>query len=82
MLTRNQLERLRAASVPPGSNRVGLAISLAGVSQATVGEAVGKPQPYVSDVVRGRYRTITLLNALKFARYFGCGVEDLFPDHA
>ena len=41
MLTRNQLKRLRAASVPPGSNRVGLAISLAGVSQATVGEAVG-----------------------------------------
>lgn len=80
MLTQHQLECLRAASVPPGSNRVGLAISLAGVSQATVGRAVGKPQPYVSDVVRGRYRTITLLNAQKFARYFGCGVEDLFPD--
>ena len=79
MLTQNQLERLRAASVPPGSNRVGLAISLAGVSQATVGEAVGKPQPYVSDVVRGRYRTITLANAWRFARYFGCGLEDLFP---
>ena len=79
MLTQNQLERFRAASVPRGSNRVGLAISLAGVSQATVGEAVGKPQPYVSDVVRGRYRTITAVNAQKFARYFGCGVEDLFP---
>ena len=79
MLTQNQLERLRAASVPPGSNRVGLAISLAGVSQAMVGEAVGKSQPYVSDVVRARFRTITLLNAQKFARYFGCGVEDLFP---
>ena len=79
MLTRTQLERLRTASVPPGSNRVALAISLAGVSQATVGRAVGKSQAYVSDVVRCRFRTITLLNAQRFARYFGCGVEDLFP---
>ena len=79
VLTKNQLVRLRAASVPPGSNRVGLAISLAGVSQGTVGRAVGMPQPYVSDAVRGRYRTITLLNAQRIARYFGCGVEDLFP---
>lgn len=79
VLTNRRLEPLRAASVPPGSNRVGLAISLAGVSQATVGRAVGKPQPYVSDVVRGRYRTITLLNARRLARYFGCGIEDLFP---
>ena len=80
MLTKKQLVRLRAASVPPGSNRVGLAISLAGVSQGTVGREIGMPQAYVSDIVRGRYRTITVVNALRFARYFGCRVEDLFAD--
>ena len=80
MLTEKQLVRLRAAPATPGSNRLGLAMSLMRVSQATVGRAVGMPQPYISDVVRGRYRTITLVNALRFARYFGCGVEDLFPD--
>ena len=82
MLTKKQLARLRAAAVPPGRNRVGLAISLAGVSQGTVAQEVGMPQPYVSDVVRGRYRTITVANARKFARYFGCLMEDLFPADA
>ena len=80
MLTKKQLVRLRAATVPPGSNRVGLAISLAGVSQTAVGRAVGMRQAYVSDIVRGRYRTITVVNAVKFARYFGCTVEDLFAE--
>ena len=80
MLTKKQLVRLRAASVPPGSNRVGLAISLSGVSQGTLGREVGMNQAYVSDIVRGRYRTITVVNARRFARYFGCSVEDLFPD--
>ena len=37
-------------------------------------------QAYVSDVVHCRYRTITVVNARRFARYFGCSVEDLFPD--
>ena len=34
---------------------------------------------HVSDVARRRYRTITVENARKFARYFGCSIEDLFP---
>lgn len=80
MLTEKQLVSLRAAAVTRGSNRLGLAMSLMGVSQATVAGAVGVPQPYVSDVARARYRTITLSNARRFARYFGCGVDDLFPD--
>ena len=79
VLTNKQLVRLLAASLSPGSNRVGLALSLAGVSQATVGRAVGMSQPYVSDVVRGRYRTITIVNARRLARYFGCGIEAPFP---
>ena len=82
MLTEKQLVRLRAAAAAPGSNRLGLAMSLTGVSQKTVARDVGMSQPYVSDVVRGRYRTITVVNARKFARYFGCLLEDLFPADA
>ena len=82
MLTRKQLARLRASAVTPGSNRLGLAMSLMGVSQGTVAGAIGVPQPYVSDVVRGRYRTITVANARRFARYCGCRIEDLFPADA
>ena len=75
MLTEQQLAILR---VEPG-NRVAKAISLAGVRQMVVAEALGLSQPYVSDVVRQRYRTITVDNARKFADYFGCYIEDLFP---
>ena len=44
------------------------AISPAGVAQLIVAKALGLPQPYVSDVARARYRTITVENARKFAR--------------
>ena len=76
MLTKQQLAVLRAE---PGTNRVAKAIALAGVTQVAVGEALGLPQPYVSDVARQRYRTITVENARKFAVFFGCSIEDLFP---
>jgi DNA-binding XRE family transcriptional regulator len=76
MLTRRQLAILRGT---PGTNRVAAAISLAGVSQMTVAAAIGVSQAYVSDVARGRYATITVASAGKFARYFGCSIEDLFP---
>ena len=76
MLTKQQLAILR---VEPGVNRVAKAISLAGVTQVTVAEALGLPQPYVSDVARQRYRTITVENGRKFANYFGCCIDDLFP---
>ena len=76
MLTEQQLAILRSE---PGTNRVAKAISLAGVTQVTLADAVSLPQPYVSDVARQRYRTITVENARKFADYFGCSIEDLFP---
>ena len=76
MLTKQQLAVLRSE---PGSNRVAKAMALTGVTQVTVAEALGLTQPYVSDVARGRYRTITVENARKFASYFGCCIEDLFP---
>ena len=77
MLTKQQLAILRSA---PSTNRVAKAISVAGVTQVTVADAVGLPQPYVSDVARQRrYRTITVENARKFADYFGCSIADLFP---
>lgn len=76
MLTAEQLATLREE---PGTNRVAKAIALAGVTQGTVASALGFPQPYISDVARRRYQTITVGNARKFAHYFGCSIEDLFP---
>ena len=70
---------LRSASRPTKGNRLGLAIRLGGVSQGRVAAATGISQPCISDVARGRYATITLKNARKFAAYFRCSVDDLFP---
>ena len=55
------------------------AMALAGVRQTTLAAAVGLSQAYVSDVVRRRYRTITVENARRFAQYFGCRIKDVFP---
>ena len=76
MFTEQQLVVLRSE---PGSNRVAKAMALSDVTQVIVAKALGLTQPYVSDVARGRYRTITVENARKFASYFGCRIEDLFP---
>ena len=76
MLTERQLVVLRASEP---TNRVATAISLLGVTQGAVAAAIGVTQAYVSDVARQRYSTITLANARKFARYFGCSIDDLFP---
>ena len=76
MLNEQQLAILRSA---PSTNRVVKAISVAGVTQVTVADAVGLPQPYVSDIARQGYWTITVENTQKFADYFGCSLADLSP---
>lgn len=81
-LTSSQLRKLRAAPVGPSGNRVGVAMDLLEMNQAQLAVAVACSQPYVSDVFRGRYPTLTVENAHKFADFFGCAIEDLFPARA
>jgi len=76
-LTARKLRELRES--PTEGNRVARAIELAEVTQLDVKDGTGLPQPYISDVARNRYQTITVDNAHKFAEYFGCQIEDLFP---
>ncbi len=78
-LTENQVEALRRLPADDRPNKLRLAMALADVTQGQLVEATGLAQPYVSDVVRGRFRTITVDNARKFAEFFGCQIEDLFP---
>lgn len=79
LLTTRHLKELRDAPAVSGANRVARAIELAQVTQLEIAAATGLPQPYISDVARNRYQTITVENAHKFADYFGCSIEDLFP---
>jgi transcriptional regulator with XRE-family HTH domain len=76
-LTDTQLLQLRKARAT--GNRVARAAELAGVTLADIATAANLPYTYVSDVSRNRYQTVTVSNAHKFADYFGCAIEDLFP---
>lgn len=78
-LTPKQLRELRESPVGKSGNRVQCAIDLAEETQTSVAKAVDLPYTYVSDTARGRYQTITVDNARKFADFFGCAIEDLFP---
>lgn len=78
-LNKQQLRRLRRGKVGPSRNRVSVAIELSGETMTAIANAVGLTLPYVCDVARGRWETITVDNARKFADHFGCAIEDLFP---
>lgn len=78
-LTTEQLEELRCSSTQATGNRLAKAMELSQLKQADLAAAIGVTQPYISDVVRGRHSTITVENAHKFAAFFGCAIEDLFP---
>ena len=75
MLTPQQLEILRSE---PGPNLVARAMALTGITQTTLALKIRLSQAYISDVVRQRYRRISVASARKFARHFGCSSEDLF----
>ncbi len=77
-LSGKRLRELKETAVGD-RNRVARAIELADVTQMDVAATTGLPQSYISDVARNRYQTITVDNARKFADYFGCQIEDLFP---
>jgi plasmid maintenance system antidote protein VapI len=77
MLSSHHISTLRKE--PITGNRMGKAIELAGVTQRTVARALDVPESYVSDLVRQRYKAITVPNAHKIAGFFKCYIEDIFP---
>ena len=78
MLTAEQIELLRAEP-PIGANRLPRALEMAGVTQVQIATAIGHTQPYVSSVINGKYSALPIETARKFAEFFGCSMEDLFP---
>ena len=78
-LTRKQLDALRETKPGPSGNRLANAIEILDIPMARVADGTGLRYTYVSDVTQGRWQTITVENAHKFAVFFGCHIEDLFP---
>lgn len=77
-LTTKQLAALRREPAENG-NRIAAAVALAGITQTRLAADVGETPSSVNDLIRGRYLTPTLAKARKFADYFSCSIEDLFP---
>lgn len=77
MLTPKQIEVLRESPLAP--NRVKVAMRLAGLTQVEVAAKLGITQSHVSEIANGNYSSLPLDTARKFATFFGCLIEDLFP---
>ena len=78
-LTTKQLAQLRRTPVGASGNRLQAAMDLAEIKQVPLAERTGLTQPYVSAVAAGKFDTVTVANAAKFAEFFGCYIEDIFP---
>lgn len=78
-LSATKLRELRNRPIGPSRNRLSDAIELSKETSTAVAKATGLSLQYLSDVTRGRWDTITVENAHKFAEHFGCAIEDLFP---
>lgn len=80
MLESGQVEQLRTTPVTDEiPNRLGVAIRLSGRTQKQIADELGMTEPHLSDIKRGKFRSVSLETAHKLAAYFGCAIEDLFP---
>jgi transcriptional regulator with XRE-family HTH domain len=60
-------------------NRLAQAFHLDGRSQMECANATGFTPQYISNVKNGRFQNLTLDNAHRFASFFDCPIEVLFP---
>lgn len=82
MLEITMIRRLRKAPVPQAGNRVAIAIELTGKTQGEVATDLEMPQSQLSDIARGRFPDPKLSTLRKLRNYFGCDIDDLFPERA
>jgi hypothetical protein len=80
MLTISQIQKLRRSPLV-GRNKLGLAMKLANAVQVEVAVGAGSEQSRISKIKRGVYGRggLPVHEARQIARFFGCGIDDLFP---
>ena len=61
----------------PISNRIRELRESRGVTQSELGAAIGFTRQTIAAIEQGQYSP-SLEAAFRLARYFGCGVEDMF----
>lgn len=78
-LTPTQLKRLRNLPAEPAGNRIRAARQLLELTQQELAEKLKLTQSALSDMERGRFGRTTIDTGHRFAEFFGCAIEDLFP---
>jgi len=78
-MTPKQLRALRAAPLGSIPNRLAVALALVERTQTDVCEEAGISKARMSLLVNGNYKTVSIDEAGRIARAFGCAIEDLFP---
>ena len=84
-LTPEQLDALRAVPLGEMPNKLRLALTLTRSQQVDIVGETGMQPSVVSDFLAGRRGSssgslkLTVDTAQKFADFFGCHIEDLFP---
>ena len=81
-MTPEQIDALRSVPVGESTNRLRVAFAITERRQAEAVEALGIAASNMSDLVNGKYSAVTVETARKFAEFFGCAIEDLFPKRA
>lgn len=78
-LTPEQLDALRAVPLGSMPNKLRIALALTKTKQVDIADETGMARPNVSNHFNGDYKTMTIETASKYAEFFGCAIEDLFP---
>jgi transcriptional regulator with XRE-family HTH domain len=78
-MTQKQLQQIRAERVGHTGNRIAAAFRITERPQMDCAREFDLTPQYISDVKAGRFQNISVENAHKFAAFFGCAIEDLFP---
>jgi DNA-binding Xre family transcriptional regulator len=81
-LTPEQVIALQNMPLGDAANRLRLAFALTGKRQKDLSDATGIAPSNLSDIVNGKYSTLTVDTASKIAEFFRCAIEDLFPRRA
>jgi DNA-binding Xre family transcriptional regulator len=76
-MTPEQIQALRAVPLGDKPNRLALAFAMESVKQMDVCQELQISEARMSLLVNGKYRKVSVDEAGRIARYFGCAIEDL-----
>lgn len=78
-LTTEQLDAMKAVPLGEMPNKLRIALALSGSRQTDIVEETGIAGSNISDLVNGKYTSLTIETARRISQFFGCAIEDLFP---